>query len=97
MGACSHTLPGCIDPDYIQVAEVVALHVQLVAAGTALGPLSVRWDAVSSLHRMLLHHRKTQTWMETQRRSLTETKTQHQVQPGNPDCESLCLYPLAVC
>lgn len=53
--------PGGIDPDYIQVAEVVALRVQQVAAGTALGPLSVCWDTVSSLHFQLFHHWKTQT------------------------------------
>lgn len=53
--------PGRIDPDDVQVAEVVALRVQQVAAGTALGPHSLCWDTVTGLHFQLFHHRKTQT------------------------------------
>lgn len=82
---CSQNLPGCIDPDYIQVAEVVALRVQLVAAGTALGPQPVRRRAVGSLHLLLSRHWKGQTWWETQRRSVTETKTfQPESREGSP-------------
>lgn len=61
----SQNLPGCIDPDYIQVAEVVALRVQLVAAGTALGPRPVRRRAAGSLPLLLSRHWKGQTWWET--------------------------------
>lgn len=71
---CSQILPGCIDPDYVKVAEVVALQVHSVAAGTALGPQPVHRRAVSSLHLLLPRHWKSQTWWETQRHSVTETK-----------------------
>lgn len=54
-------IPGCVDPDDVQVAEVVALRVQLVAAGAALGPHSVCWDKITGLCFRLLHQWKTQT------------------------------------
>lgn len=59
--------PGRIDPDNIQVAEEVALWIQQVAAGATLGPLSVRWGAVSSLYFQLLQPWKTQTYRRRQR------------------------------
>lgn len=79
---CYLILPGCINPDYVQVAEVVALQVHSVAAGTALGPHPVRRRAVSNLHLLLSCHWKSQTWWETQRRSVTETKT---FPPSSPE------------
>lgn len=55
-------LTGRVDPDDIQVAKVVALRVQPVAAGAALGPRSLlRWDSVTDLHLWLCHQRKAQT------------------------------------
>lgn len=59
--------PGRIDPDYVQVAEVVTLGVHQTAAGTALGPQSVRREAVSSLHVQMFLHRGRQSWWETSR------------------------------
>lgn len=56
--------PGCIDPDYVQVAEVVTLGVHQTAARTALGPHSVGREAVSS-------HWESQSWSETSGRSET--------------------------
>jgi len=71
--------PGRVDPDDIQVAKVVALRVQPVAAGAALGPRSLlRWDSVTDLHLWLCHQRKAQTW-ETKSRSVTVIQKQHQL------------------
>lgn len=58
-------LPGCIDPDYVQVAEVVTLRVHQTAARTALGPHSVRREAASSLHFQMFVHWEGQSWSET--------------------------------
>lgn len=63
--------PGCIDPDYVQVAEVVTLGVHQTAARAALGPHSVRREAVSSLHVQVFLHGESQSWSETRRRSET--------------------------
>lgn len=51
--------PGRIDPDDVQMAEVVALGVQRGAASAASGPRSEWRGAVSGLHLLLLHQRKT--------------------------------------
>lgn len=37
-------LPGSVDPDDVQMTEVVAFRVQLVAASAASGPHRVSWD-----------------------------------------------------
>lgn len=76
MSASMHS-PGCIDPDYIQVTEVVTLGVHQTAAGTALGPRSVWWKAVSSLHVRMFLHWKSQSWSETSR---NRTMHRHQTQ-----------------
>lgn len=52
--------PWCIDPDNIQVAEVMALRVQEAAAGATLGPDSVSLGFITGFHFQLFHHGKTQ-------------------------------------
>lgn len=60
--------PGCVDPDYVQVAEVVTLGVHQTAAGTALGPQPVWREAVRSLHVQMFLHWEGQSWLETSRK-----------------------------
>ena len=57
MQCVSPCSPGCIDPDDIQVAEVVALRVQRAAAGATFGP-----HFLCCLLVLGLHHWKTQTY-----------------------------------
>lgn len=69
--------PRCIDPDYVQVAEVVTLRVHQTAARTALGPQSVRREAVSSLHIQMFLHWESQSWSKTSR-----NRNRHKHQPA---------------
>lgn len=54
--------PGCVDPDNVQVTEIMALIVVLDVAGTAPGPHMVWWGSITYINIWLLHDWKTQTY-----------------------------------